>query len=81
MECNLSQNLPNPHAIAVTVKAVSGFDCVTVGLQDEFAACEGADQNEQRGLRQMEIREELVDYAKRVAWLDENACFREAGLD
>jgi hypothetical protein len=71
-------SLLDPHAIAVTVKAVSGVDGVAVRLQDQFASRECADQNQQRGLRQMEICQQLIDHAKRVAWLDENAGFRRA---
>ena len=74
-------NLLNPHAIPITVKAVARFDGVPVRLENEFAPCERADQNEQRGLRQMEIREELIDHAKRVARLDENGGFGGSGFD
>ena len=73
--------LPDPHAIAVAVKTVAGFDGVLVGAQDEFAAGEGADEDEQRRLRQMEIGDELIDDAKRVTGFHENAGFGGAWID
>src|ERR1700719_102625 len=73
--------LRNPHAIAVTVKAVPGIDGVAIRSENEFAPRERADENEQRGLRQMEIRQQLIDHAKRVPRLDANSRFRWAGLD
>ena len=72
--------LRNPHAIAITVKAVPGIDGVAIRSENEFAPRERADENEQRGLRQMEIRQQLIDHAKRVPRLDENSRFRRSLL-
>ena len=47
----IPRNLLNPHAIAITVKAVARLDGVPVRSENEFAACECADQNQQRRLR------------------------------
>ncbi len=66
------KNLSNPHAIAITVKTVPGLHRVTVRGQNQFTARERADQDEQRGLRKMEICQELIDHAELVAGLDEN---------
>ena len=80
-ECLCYFDSPDPHAIAVTVKAVAGFDRVLVCPQNEFAAGKRADEDEQRGLWQMKIRQKLIDHAERVARLHENGRFRWAGLD
>src|ERR1019366_9057500 len=77
----LPGNLPDPHAIPVTLEPVSGFHRVAIRGQNKFTPRECADQYEQCGLRQMKICQELIDRAELVAWLDENAGFRVARLD
>src|SRR5271168_2507601 len=60
------------HAIAVAVEAVLGGDGVLIGAQDIFLPCERGDQGEQAGLREMEIGEELIGDAERLAGEEEN---------
>ena len=80
--------LQDQHAVAVAEEAVSGLDGVFVGGEDEFPArfgsndlaCEGADQHEQGGLREMEVGEEAGDDAETVSRADEDAGLAGVGL-
>src|ERR1700691_147258 len=60
------------HAIAVAVEAVFSCYGVAIGAQDVFLAGEGGDEGEEAGLREMEIGEELIYYAQRLARVEEN---------
>ena len=54
---------------------------MAVGIQNQFAAREGADQNKQRGFGQMKISEQLVDHAEFMPGLDENVGLGAAGFN
>lgn len=49
--------------------------------EDMFAAGKSADERKQRGLGQMKIREELIDYAEWFAGKQEDFGFGFAGRD
>src|SRR5580704_4257794 len=67
------------HAIAVAVEAVFGCYCVTIGTEDIFLAGEGGYKRKEAGLREMEIGEELIYYAERLARVEENRGFGFSG--
>src|ERR1039458_2649422 len=58
--------LLHEHAIAVEIKSIARRNRVLVSLQNEFLASQGADQHEQSGLREMEVRQKRIDDAKAV---------------
>jgi hypothetical protein len=65
----------NEHAISVAVEAVFSCYCVAIGAQDIFLSGESGYQREEAGLREMEIGEELIYYAERLARVEENCGF------
>lgn len=69
----------NQHAIAVTVEAVAGLDGVVVCRQNVLAACESANQREQRGTRQMKVCQQTLHHAKMKSGNDEQAGLGSAG--
>ncbi len=73
------RHLADQHAIAVAVEAVSGCDGVSIGAQDIFLPDQGRYQRQQAGLREMEIGEELVYDAERLAGIEENRGFGFSG--
>src|ERR1044071_1205986 len=66
-----SQPLPNEHAVAVTEKPVPLAHRFTVSFQNQFPTRERAHEHQQRGLRQMEIRQQRVHHAKLERRTDE----------
>src|ERR1044071_8507609 len=68
-------DLGNQHTVAVAVEAVARADGVAVGGEHEVAAGEGGDEDEERGAREVEVREDRVHGAEAVAGRD-----GEAGL-
>lgn len=71
--------LANPHAVAIAVEAIAGFDGMAVGAKKEFAASESGDEDEEAGARKMKIGEQLIDDAEAVAGGDVEGRFRAAG--
>src|SRR5437764_7727002 len=53
--------------VAIGVEPVAGRERMTVGAQDRLAAGEGGHQHQQRGARQVEIRQQRVDDAEAMA--------------
>src|SRR5688500_3497500 len=67
------------HRVAVAEEAISLGDGVGVGAADVVDAGEGAHQHEQRGARQVEVRDQAVDRAEAVARQDEETGVRGTG--
>jgi hypothetical protein len=61
----------NQHAIAVAIKTVLGADGVFIGVKGALFAGEGGDEGEERGFREVEVGEELVDDAEGGAGKEE----------
>jgi hypothetical protein len=66
----------NQHAIAITVKPVLLFHGVPVSCQHRLAPGKCRNQRQQRGLRQVKIRQQHIRYPKRKSWRDENLRLR-----
>ena len=60
------------HAVAVAVKAILGCYRMAIGSNDVFLSGEGGDQRQETRFREMEIGEELIDDAERLAGIEEN---------
>ena len=69
------QVLFEEHRVAVTEEAVALFDRMTVGGAHLVQPGESRHQHEQRRLGQVKIREEGVDYLKRIRGKDEDVRF------
>ena len=52
-----------------------------VGAQNVFLTAEGADQHEQRGLREVEVGQHRLDHFEFEAWIDEEVCCGSARDD
>ena len=70
-------NLKEKHAVAITEKAISLLDGVSISSKYPFpsigSTCKGADQHKQRGLWKMEICQEAAHDLEPVARTDEDA--------
>src|SRR5207249_1177716 len=64
---------PYQHAVAKAVKAVALPDRLRVGGENSLPAREGADQHQQRALREMEVRDHRIDNLEPVAGKDQEA--------
>jgi hypothetical protein len=62
---------PEKHGVPVGEEAIPLSHGETIRLEDALGASESAHHGEERRARQMEVREEAVDDAPRVARLDE----------
>src|SRR5271169_6068826 len=57
----------NQHRVAVTVKAVAGFNRMAIGAQDVLLPRKRPHQRKQTRLRQVKIREQLIYDAESLA--------------
>ena len=71
----LGKDSENEHAITVGVEAVFLFNRLAIGLQGQFATCEGGNQHDEGGLRKVEIGEQGVDGFEAIGWMDEDVGF------
>jgi hypothetical protein len=65
----------NEHAVAVGEEAVFLLDGVAVGGEGEVCAGEGGDEEQERGLGEMEVGEDAVDALESEAGVDEEIGF------
>src|SRR5438093_583954 len=63
----------NQHAVAKAIKAVALPDRLRVGGENSLPAREGADQHQQRALREMEVRDHRIDNPEPVPGKDQEA--------
>jgi len=81
----IRSTLFDEHAVSIGIKAVALGDGVGVGAQDVFFSTEGADQHEQRGLRQVEICKHCLDHLEFETsfgiWINEEVGCGGAGRD
>src|SRR6476661_5899565 len=68
---NRQSSLENQHSVPIAVEPVAFGDGGPVGVEDEFTPREGAHQDEERGLRQMEVREQAAQHPELEAGVDE----------
>ena len=73
--------LDHKHAVTVAVKAVALSNCVRVGAECEVAACQGAHQHEQCGLRKVKVGEQPPNHAKFESGIYKQARFSSPRLD
>ena len=67
--------LQNQHRIAITEETILLFDCLVVGVADQFVAAKRADENQQSAARQVKIREQGVNYLELISGRDEQIGF------
>src|ERR1035438_2296564 len=65
----------NQHAIAVGVKAVFRLHGVTVGRHHQIFAAKGADQKQQTGAREVEVRQHRAGLQKGHAGIEKDGSF------
>ena len=63
------------HGVAVGKKTVVVFNGLPVCVEDAFTAGEGGDEKKERGFRQMEIGNQVVDNPERKSWINEQVAF------
>src|SRR3989304_10015506 len=61
------------HGIAVAIEPIPLSDCMFVCIEHPLPSGEGADQHEQRGFRQVKIRDQGIDHPEPIAGIDEYA--------
>src|SRR5437660_10294630 len=66
------RRLNNQHRVAITVEPILFFYGRQVGLAQQVAPGEGADEEKESRSRQMEIRDQGIDQAKLVGRINEN---------
>src|SRR5437763_6965549 len=59
------------HAVPVRIEAVALCNRVVISAEDVFCSAQGADQHQQSGLRQVEVRQESIDDQELVSGIDE----------
>jgi hypothetical protein len=69
------------HAVAVGIEAIMLGNCVAIGAQHIFFSAQRANQHEQRGLGQMKVGEQSLDYSEFVSGVDEQIGLTRSGLD
>src|SRR6185437_5947043 len=69
------------HRIAVAHESVAMLDRVHVRASNRVMAAERAGQHQQRGSRQMEIRQQAIDDPKAITGRNEQRSFRRAGMN
>src|SRR5688572_32622955 len=62
------------HRVPIREEAILPLDGFAVRAHDEIVSGERGDQHDQRRTREMEIRDQVVDDPKAVAWPDEEPC-------
>ncbi len=70
----------NQHRVAVAVEAVTLANRFPVGSPQQVAACQGTDQHEQAGARQVEIGNQGIESAKLVSRPDKELSLAGIGL-
>ena len=69
------------HGITKTKKSVSFSYSFFISLQHMLPACEGADQHDQSGFRQVEICDQAVHRLKMITRINKNRSVVAAGVD
>src|SRR5262245_45768706 len=69
------------HRVAVTVEAIARGDGLAIGVEDSLAAGERGDEHQQRGSRQMEVRNQTGHDAELMARMNEEARLATCGRD
>src|SRR5437773_837873 len=58
--------LQQEHRVAVAVETIFVADRFVIGAADQIVAAEGADEDQQRGPRQMKVREQGIDCTETI---------------
>ena len=62
----------NQHAVPIAEEAIALTDRLLIRLHHQLLACECADKHDERGLRQMEIREQTAGDTKLKTGMNED---------
>ena len=75
-----TDSLKNQHRVAITIKPIISLNRLLIGPHNQFIPTEGPDQNNQRRLREMEIRQNSVHRFKPVRRPDEEIGWTGEGV-
>ena len=64
--------LYNQHCVAKTEKTISLLNRHSVGIHCIFVSAESRDQHDQRAFRQVEVRDQTINCAELITWVDKN---------
>src|SRR5687767_10371801 len=77
----VASSLQNQHRVAVAVEAIPGGDGVTVGAEHALAAGKGGHQHQERGLRQVKVRNQSLHDPEGMPRADKQLRFSRGGHD